>query len=232
MQAYILCGGSGTRLQSVLKGGQKALVDVQGRPFLALVLEQLHQAGVDRAILCAHYRADQLAGTLPSLAESSEVSLELVVEPQPMGTGGALLFALSKTSPDQRYLVLNADTFLPARAYGALAAHNREGVVLVTRVADCGRYGGLELDGDGLVLALHEKNRVGPGLVSAGAYCFSHAVWSDHVVRACSMERDLLPGLIRRKQLFAHTHEGTFIDIGIPEALDQFKQMIVSGEAL
>lgn len=232
MQAYILCGGSGNRLQSVLKGGQKALVDVQGRPFLALVLEQLHQVGVEHAILCAHYRADQIADALPSLAESSGVSLELVIEPQPMGTGGALLYALSKTSPDRRYLVLNADTFLPARAYGALAAHGREGVVLVTQVADCGRYGGLELDEDGLVLALHEKGCVGPGLVSAGAYSFSHVVWSDHAVQACSMEHDLLPGLIRRKQLFAHTHEGTFIDIGIPEALDQFKHMIISGEVL
>ena len=52
MHAYILCGGFGTRLRRVLKGTQKAVVDIHGRPFLALVLAQLREAGVNCGVLC------------------------------------------------------------------------------------------------------------------------------------------------------------------------------------
>ena len=37
MRAYVLCGGFGTRLQSVTQGTQKALVAVHGVPFLQVV---------------------------------------------------------------------------------------------------------------------------------------------------------------------------------------------------
>ena len=63
MRAYVLCGGFGTRLRSVTDA-QKALVPVHGEPFLARVLHQLGQAGIDEAVLCAHYRAEQLAEQL------------------------------------------------------------------------------------------------------------------------------------------------------------------------
>lgn len=87
MRAYILCGGFGTRLSSVLQGSQKAVVDVHGRPFLELVLQQLKLAGLSEAVLCAHYRADQLDQLLPALAAQSGLKLRLVIEEQPMGTG-------------------------------------------------------------------------------------------------------------------------------------------------
>ena len=93
MRAYVLCGGFGTRLRSVTDT-QKALVPVHGEPFLARVLRQLARAGISEAVLCAHYRAEQVAEQLAALAHDAGLRLTLVVEPTAMGTGGALLNAL------------------------------------------------------------------------------------------------------------------------------------------
>ena len=77
MRAYVLCGGLGTRLQTVIQGGQKAVVEVQGEPFLLLVLRELRAAGIREAVLCAGHRADQLQALLDRLSSRSDLLLHL-----------------------------------------------------------------------------------------------------------------------------------------------------------
>lgn len=222
MNAYILCGGFGTRLRSVINDTQKAVVDIHGRPFLALVLAQLREAGVSRGVLCAHYRADQLAALLPALKAESGLPLQLVVEETPLGTGGAVLNALFHVPPEGRYLVLNADTFLDPGAY-RLALDAEHETLVGVKVEDRLRYGSLCCSAQGEVLGFNEKGRSGPGLVSAGVYGFSASAFEGLPVSYCSMEQDLLPSLIRQHRLYVRQYSGAFVDIGTPDSLDAFK---------
>lgn len=221
MRAYILCGGLGTRLREVTKGGQKAMVEVRGEPFLQLLLRELKQAQITDIVLCAGYRADQLVQARDGLAEETGLLLQMVVEGSPLGTGGALLHALASLPPTQRYMVLNADTYLDAQAFAAMraASGNR---ILAAQVADRSRYGSLLLSSDGKVQALTEKGVQGEGVVNAGVYCFEPDAFVGVVLKACSLERDLLPLLINRQQLYAVDYAGTFQDIGTPSALADF----------
>lgn len=221
MRAYVLCGGFGTRLQSVTQGTQKALVDVHGEPFLQAVLRQLAQAGVEEAVLCAHYRADQVAEQLAALACACGIHLRLVVEAQPLGTGGALLNALAEHAPSGRYLVLNADTFLDAEAY-RLAAQVPGNAVLAVRVAERSRYGSLSVDDSGQLLAIEEKGLQGPGLINAGVYAFDPAALAGVPVVSCSLERELLPALLRQVPVAVCEYAGRFIDIGTPESFARY----------
>ena len=68
-----------------------------------------------------------------------------------------------------RYLVLNADTFLDAEGY-RLMVQGQGNALLGVRVDDRSRYGSLEVDAAGRLLALREKGREGPGLINAGVY--------------------------------------------------------------
>ncbi len=222
MDAYILCGGFGTRLRSVISDSQKAVVDIHGRPFLALVLAQLREAGIHRGVLCAHYRAEQLAALLPELEARAGLMLELVVEEMPMGTGGAVLNALRKVTPRGRYLVLNADTFLEPRAY-QLAMEAEGEVLVVAHVDDRARYGSVRYSEGGKVLGFEEKGLVGGGWVSAGLYGFGPDALTAMAVEPCSMEEDLLPALIRQQRLSVCKYAGAFVDIGTPDSLDAFR---------
>lgn len=220
MRAYVLCGGFGTRLRSVTDT-QKALVPVHGEPFLARVLRQLARAGVSEAVLCAHYCAEQVAEQLADLAQDAGLRLMLVVEPNPMGTGGALLNALREQPAQGRYLVLNADTFVDADGY-ALMTQGQGSALLAVRVDDRSRYGSLEVDADGRLRALLEKGREGPGLINAGVYAFTSDTFASSTMRACSMEQELLPELLARDAVNAIEYSGRFIDIGTPESLDRY----------
>lgn len=222
MHAYILCGGFGTRLRTVIKDTQKAVVDIHGRPFLALVLRQLREAGISRGVLCAHYRADQLAALLPSLEAESGLALQLVVEETPLGTGGAVLNALLQVPPGGRYLVINADTFLDSSAYRLASAAENE-VLVGVQVEDRSRYGSLCCSVQGEILGFEEKGQVGSGWVSAGVYGFTADALDGMPITSCSMEHDLLPSLIRQHRLYICEYRGTFVDIGTPDSLNAFK---------
>lgn len=229
MRAYILCGGFGTRLSSVLNGSQKAVVDIHGQPFLALVLAQLKLAGVTEAVLCAHYRADQMAALLPEMALESGVALHLVIEDQPMGTGGAVLNALRALPADDRFLVLNADTWLDQQAY-RLALNAPRDVLVAVQVEDRSRYGSLSVDDQQVLLGLEEKGMTGPGRVNGGVYGFSASTLSGFAVQPCSMEKALLPNLIAARRMLVCDYSGPFVDIGTPQALQFFKSARREGE--
>jgi D-glycero-alpha-D-manno-heptose 1-phosphate guanylyltransferase len=220
MRAYVLCGGFGTRLRSVTDT-QKALVPVHGEPFLARVLRQLARAGISEAVLCAHYRAEQVAEQLAALAHDAGLRLTLVVEPTAMGTGGALLNALREQPAPGRYLVLNADTFLDAEGY-RLMVQGQGNALLGVQVDDRSRYGSLEVDAAGRLLALREKGPEGPGLINAGVYAFTCETFASATVRACSMEQELLPELLAREAVGVIEYGGRFIDIGTPQSLDRY----------
>lgn len=221
MRAYVLCGGLGTRLRSITGETQKALVPVHGQPFLSTVLQQLAQAGVVEVVLCAHYRADQVAAQLDGLAQTSGLRLHLVVEPALLGTGGALLNALQQLPAQGRYLVLNADTYLQAEAYRlvSLAPGN---AVLAVMVGDRSRYGSLSVDATGGLSSIAEKGQQGPGLVNGGVYAFCPEALEGSAVSVCSLERDLLPGLVQHQRIDVLEYAGHFIDIGTPESFARY----------
>lgn len=220
MRAYVLCGGFGTRLRSVTDA-QKALVPVHGEPFLARVLSQLARAGISEGVLCAHYRAEQVAEQLAELSRHAGLPLSLVVEQSPLGTGGALLNALREQPAQGRYLVLNADTFVDAQGYRQMML-SEGNALLAARVDDRGRYGSLALNATGHLAGLQEKGLQGPGLINAGVYAFTAPAFAATPVGACSMEHDLLPELLQREAVSVVDYNGRFIDIGTPESLARY----------
>ena len=60
LQAVILAGGRGTRLGSLGKKIPKAMVDINGTPFIELLINQLKKNRVDRFLLLSGYKKEQL----------------------------------------------------------------------------------------------------------------------------------------------------------------------------
>jgi D-glycero-alpha-D-manno-heptose 1-phosphate guanylyltransferase len=55
-EAIILAGGLGTRLRSAVPDLPKCMAPVNGRPFLAYVIDYLQQQGVEKFILSLGYK--------------------------------------------------------------------------------------------------------------------------------------------------------------------------------
>jgi mannose-1-phosphate guanylyltransferase len=218
---FVLAGGRGTRVQSVLGDIPKLLAPVGDRPFLAFLLAWLRRFGARRVVLGLGYRADAVVAFLRDSRQSGIV-VETVIEPAALGTAGALRFGRSALRSDP-VLVMNGDSFVDADLGSFLTLHRAagaRGTLLCAEVDDAGRYGRVLLD-DARISRFVEKDPAfrGRALVNTGLYLLSSALIDEIAAgQAVSLERDVFERL-PAGSLAAYAGRFAFIDIGTPESL-------------
>jgi NDP-sugar pyrophosphorylase family protein len=230
----VLVGGLGTRLRSVVADRPKPLAEIHGRPFLDYLLDQLAASGLRDVVLCSGYRADQIEATLGNQYKS--LFLRHSQETEPLGTAGALRFALSFLTSEM-VLVLNGDSLCECDLYAFWQwhlAHQGKMSLVLTQVSDIARYGQVEVDEDCLVTCFAEKDlsKSRPGWINAGIYMLPReeiAKFPEH--KTVSLERDVFPAWIGHG-LFGYQVGGRFIDIGTPESYQSASQFFSIGDAL
>jgi D-glycero-alpha-D-manno-heptose 1-phosphate guanylyltransferase len=220
----VLAGGLGTRLRPVVGDRPKCLAAVGKRPFLALQLEMLASRGMQRFVLSLGHLAPMVQQAIVPL--QSHLRIDTVVEPEPLGTGGAILYTMHHAGIVE-CMVTNGDTWLDADFSGLLApldpASSEKLRMGCTVVADRSRYGGVAFEGSGLVAGFLPKGAEGSGPINAGFYRLHRSAldgWS--VGDKFSLELDVLPGLVAAGAVRATPLDGAFIDIGVPEDYRRF----------
>src|SRR5215210_3008761 len=92
MEAIVLAGGVGSRLQSVVANVPKPMAMVAGRPFLEYLLDDLAQQGVKRVVLAVGYKYETIEEHF-GLAYGG-MELLFSVEQERLGTGGCIRLAM------------------------------------------------------------------------------------------------------------------------------------------
>lgn len=226
--AFILAGGLGTRLQSVVSDKPKPLAEVNGKPFLQLLLKQLDKSGLRRAILCTGYLASQVEETFGN--KFGNLELVYSAEKERLGTAGALRNALGAMQ-DKVALVLNGDSYCQADLsafYAFYEQQQAEAAMLLIKMADSERYGRVQIDNNKRVTSFVEKGQTGSGLVNAGIYILSRNILDALPVKIpASLERDVFPDLAKQGMLSGYEAETkVFIDIGTPASYSAAQDLL------
>jgi D-glycero-D-manno-heptose 1,7-bisphosphate phosphatase len=228
-QAVILCGGVGSRLGDLTAHQPKPLLEIDAAPFLDVLLFELARHGVKRILLLAGFEARQIvdyAAATPLKAQFG-LRIEVSVEPNRAGTGGALWYARNRL--DDLFLLLNGDSWfdvnlleLAVRCAGETAAIV---AIALRRLDDPSRFGVVEVDGRRITNFHHRPHSSGRSLVNGGVYlCRRNLV--EALTPCCSLEEQVFPALARDGKLIGIPFDGYFIDIGVPEALARAQQEV------
>src|SRR5882762_780266 len=114
MQCAILAGGLATRMRPLTELAPKALLEVNGRPFVDLQLELLAGQGVTSAVFCVGYRGDAIREYVGS-GERWGIQCSFVDEGTNLrGTAGALRLAFDRGALQERFLVVYGDSYMLA----------------------------------------------------------------------------------------------------------------------
>lgn len=215
----ILAGGLGNRLRSVVADRPKVMAPVNDRPFLSYLLDQLIATGFRKVILCVGYKGNQIKETFGD--SYKELIIQYSHEKEPLGTGGALRYALSMITTEH-LLVMNGDSYVNANIADFLDWHidkKSDASLLLVKVADISRFGQVEVGKDCCITHFEEKKvGSGPGLINAGIYIFEKSLLEAILLgKFFSLEREFLPAFIG-KGLYGYSCDAKFIDIGTPES--------------
>jgi mannose-1-phosphate guanylyltransferase len=235
MQAIVLVGGEGTRLRPLTESTPKPALTLVDRPFLAYMIEWLAGHGVGEVVLACGFLPDVLRGALAGEEERAGVRIRYVVEPEPLGTAGAIRFAADELGDElgERFLALNGDVLTDLDLTALLRAHAERAAratIALHPVEDSAAFGLVHSNPEGEVLRFLEKTgEAAPGEVNAGMYVLERSVL-DLIPpgRNVSIERDVFPRLVGGG-LHGLLLDGYWMDIGTPQRYLQASWDILEG---
>jgi len=214
----ILCGGQGTRFRTVREDIRKALAQIQGTPWIDLLLDDLIAQGFLRIILATGYLGNQIEHHVKQRKDAEYI---ISNESKPLGTGGAVKFAENNFSSD-KVLILNGDSRITVHFPSLLKFHkNYEAdMTLLLSSAKRGKdYGNVKLNNGNRITSFLEKPaETNFPLINAGVYCLNHTLLKglDPEVEY-SIEKDWLPTWIHSHRIFGLQTNQAFYDIGTSE---------------
>lgn len=221
----ILCAGHGTRLLPLTHELPKPLVWIGDRPALAHIVERLARGGIDRVVINTHHLASKFD---PELLESMRLPIEVVHEPQILGTAGGVAGATNALG-DADVIVWNGDILADVDIAALRTSYEREAsrgaiasLVVLARHPDEPRVGEgtVGIGDDGRVVRLRGET-FGEEVRSAdyvGVQMIGHALRKRLPTEGCFMADVYLPALRRGERLATASVVTHFSDLGTVDA--------------
>jgi mannose-1-phosphate guanylyltransferase len=233
MRAVVLVGGEGTRLRPITETMPKPLVPLMDRPSLDHVLDHLASHGVHEVVLSSSY----LESTFHAFIQErhGDPTITWITEPEPLGTGGAIVNALGSLDADEPFMALNGDILTDLDLTAMVAFHRERGAaatIALHHVRDARPFGLVPTEPDGRVLGFREKpTELVPGDVNAGTYVLEPSALAGWEAGATiSIEREIFPALIERgRALYGYLAEAYWTDLGTPQAYLQAHVDLLDG---
>src|SRR5690348_7297697 len=235
MKAILLAGGKGTRLRPLTIHTPKPIVPILDRPFLHYQLDLLKQVPeIDEVILSLNYQPRRIEEIFGDGSDSG-LAIRYVVEPAPLGTGGAVRYA--GESLHDSVVVFNGDVLTQVDLGAVIALHRErkaKATIVLTPVENPSAYGLVETDAHGNILRFLEKpnaDEITCDTINAGIYVLEPETF-ERIPKDTpwSIERSFFPSLVERQETFiAYVDRGYWIDIGTPEKYIQVHADVMDG---
>jgi len=241
MKTVILCGGQGTRLREETEFRPKPLVEIGGKPVLWHIMKLYAHFGFIDFTLCLGYRGNMIkeyflnyeamnndftillganARTIFKGAhEEQDFQVTLADTGQEAMTGERIK-RIRKYVEGDTFFLTYGDGVSDVNIVDLLAFHKNHGkIATMTTVRPYSRFGILETEPEGKVLAFREKPQL-EGWANAGFFVFDGKIFDYLAGDNCTLEREPLEQLAAEGQLMAYRHEGFFF------AMDTYREYL------
>jgi NDP-sugar pyrophosphorylase family protein len=239
-QVAILAGGLGTRLRPYTETVPKPMIDINGKPFLELQLNNLKRQGFRNVLLCTGYLGHIIEDYFGN-GKDFGLNISYSQESQPLGTAGAIKNSESLVISDP-FVLMNGDTYWNIDFNGLLNSHEKTGLPLT--IAVCKATNALEqellsLDEEGIISkfykrgtpehAQHIKENTNP-LINSGIYVMSKKILSlIPKDTTYSLEKDIFPHFAGNANGFLW--KGYMKDLANIQFCRELEQDLLSGRA-
>jgi NDP-sugar pyrophosphorylase family protein len=225
--ALILCGGLGTRFQSVTSEQPKGLAKVAGKSILERLIDDLVDQGISRVVLCVGHLREQI---IDFFKDRSDIEIFFSIETEPMGTAGALKNALPLVKSGN-ILVMNGDSLCSIQFQDLHNFHQKKKsflTIVVSPSEDTKDYGNITLNKANRILSFNEKvESDSVTFINGGIYLIKYEILklvSNNF--PVSMEIDFFPEIIKKKSCFGYKTDSTIMDIGTPDRYQKINKIL------
>jgi N-acetyl-alpha-D-muramate 1-phosphate uridylyltransferase len=217
--AMVLAAGFGTRMRPLTNTTPKPLIKVSGKAIIDYGMDRLREAGVEKAVVNAHYLPDQIVAwsktiATPPVTISDETDAIL-------DTGGGIARALPLLGKDP-FFVLNSDSFWIDKGKPALQrlretwSDKMDCLLLLCNPKNTTGY-----DGDGDFM-MDKDGRLTPqtshALTYIGGYIVHPRLFENAPSGKFSMWR-MWDKAITKRTFYGLEHDGHWLHVGTPDSI-------------
>ena len=223
----ILAGGLATRLRPVTEAVPKALIDINGSPFVAHQLHLLRARGIDRVVLCVGYLGEQIVKVV---GDASQFALHAAYSfdgPTLLGTAGAIKKALPLL--DESFFVLYGDSYLQCDYRAVQTAFERAGkAALMTVYRNEGQWDTSNVEfTDGCIRAYDKQQRTQHmKYIDYGLGVFRRTAFAGLAENRSYDLEPLYRDMLQQNQLAGLEVSQRFYEIGSPAGVDELRRYL------
>lgn len=225
----ILAGGRAIRLGGLASARPKALMDVDGRPFVLHQLEMLRRHGLTDVVLCTGHLGDLIE---QAVGDGSRWDVRVRYSPDGpalLGTGGALRRALPLLGG--AFFVLYGDAYLDCDYHDVERAFHDSGrLALMTVFRNENRWDTSNVEFDSGRIVRYDKRDRTPQMhhIDYGLSVLTDTAIGTYPEAAVMDLATIYQDLIAAGQLAAYEVSRRFFEIGTPEGLDEFRRHVAA----
>jgi len=231
MKVIILAGGYGTRIRDVSESLPKPMIPIGGYPILWHIMKHYARWGHKEFVVCLGYKGTAIKefflnyeahtrdftitlGRHRALDYHSDHAEDWAVTLADTGleamTGARVRRVQKYIGDDETFLLTYGDAVSDVDLDALLRFHNsHDRVLTITGVSPPGRFGELEMEDSGRVVAFNEKPQVSGGCISGGFFVCRRKVFEYLDEREdLVFEKDPMNKLVAGGQIMVYKHTG------------------------
>ena len=219
-QAFILCGGLGSRLGKITKKTPKPLILFNKKPFIEYLINQLARHNIKEIFLLCGYKKELFFQKYHNkLVLNSKVTC--IAETKPLGSAGAIYKV--RNYLDKNFFLLNGDTFYEinfndfAKKY--LSSKKLLGIVTLKKKGS--RFLNIHKKKGKYIFEKNKNN-----IINSGILCLNKKIIKTLNNKSFSLEEEIFKKLAIKNQIYTYDESiknTKFFDIGTPDSLVKAK---------
>lgn len=221
----ILCGGKGSRVKKISKGKPKSLFNLNNKTkILDLILKNINKNKYKFKNIYLSINKKNIADF--SIYKKKNKYINLIIEKNYLGTGGAIKYAIKKKKISNPFFVLNGDTLSKAssKLYSFLSISKKEfSVIGVSKNKKENRFGDIYFIKNKVINFKEKKGK--SNWINNGHYLFYKKDFETIKKKIFSLEKILIPKLVKIEKLYCKKfNDDSFCDIGTIQSFNSFKK--------
>jgi D-glycero-D-manno-heptose 1,7-bisphosphate phosphatase len=226
-QAVILAGGIGTRLRSLTYKIPKPMIKFNNKPFLEYLINLLKENGIEEVILLLGYLPEKIKEYFGN-GSNFGINIKYLVGDVSFETGKRIKNA--EDLLDDNFLLMYCDNYWPLNLKNLLEYHNNHSVLATVTIytnKDNFTKSNMKVDNQGYVI-LYDRSRKEKNLsgVDIGFFIINKEVLKWMPNTNFSFEKEILPKLIKEKQIAGYLTDHKYYSIGTIERLPITEQFL------
>ena len=217
----ILAGGRGNRISKLTKKIPKPLIKINNIPFIQYLLNYYSKYNLNKIYILTGYRGDKFLKFHKKL--SNLVPIECVREKKKLDTGGAIFQLRNKIK--NNFIVINGDSFIDYNVTEFIKKKMKKEIIAKIILTKNNNY----LSNNKLSrLTIDKKQLVTSNgtLMNSGVYLFKKEIFKYLKLRKISLEKEIMPNLVKKKLIQGVYSNKRFLDIGTYANLSKAKNFL------